>query len=225
MSNNTALLYLDCKNNKLSDLNISQNTALQHLRCANNSLSGLDISKNTALNTLSCYGNKLSSLDAGSNTALALVQCDYALMNKVNRGSTDTMVVPISVTAADGTVDLSTFPGFDVKRVSEWGDGYTVNGNILTLEEKETKWVFFQCGQGTPVNIKVIVEEAQPAPGDITADGKTDIMDVIRLLKSVSGWDVQINDSAADVTGDSKVDIMDVIRLLKYVSGWDVELN
>ena len=61
-------------------------------------------------------------------------------------------------------------------------------------------------------------------PGDVTDDGKVNIMDVIRLLKYVSGWDVEIARQNANVTGDSDINIMDVIRLLKYVSGWDVEL-
>ena len=62
-------------------------------------------------------------------------------------------------------------------------------------------------------------------PGDVTGDGKIDIMDVIRLLKHVSGWQVEINAPACDVTGDGNTDIMDVIRLLKFVSGWQVKLG
>jgi len=62
-------------------------------------------------------------------------------------------------------------------------------------------------------------------PGDINGDGEIDIMDVIRQLKYVSDWNVEIIKENADVTGDGNVDIMDVIRLLKYVSGWSVELK
>jgi len=62
-------------------------------------------------------------------------------------------------------------------------------------------------------------------PGDVTCDGKADIMDVIRLLKYVSGWSVEILQVNADVTGDGGIDIMDVIRLLKHVSGWSVPLG
>jgi len=62
-------------------------------------------------------------------------------------------------------------------------------------------------------------------PGDVTGDGKVNIMDVIRLLKKVSGWTVEIVEKNADVTGDGNIDIMDVIRLLKKVSGWNVELK
>jgi len=76
-----------------------------------------------------------------------------------------------------------------------------------------------------PTPAPTAVPTPVPLHGDVTADGKVDIMDVIRLLKKVSGWEVTVNEAAADVTGDGKTDIMDVIRLLKHVSGWDVELN
>ena len=66
---------------------------------------------------------------------------------------------------------------------------------------------------------------AASVPGDVTGDGAVDIMDVIRLLKRVSGWDVQIAAENSDVTGDNDINIMDVIRLLKYVSGWNVSLG
>jgi len=61
--------------------------------------------------------------------------------------------------------------------------------------------------------------------GDVTGDGAIDIMDVIRLLKYVSGWGVQITPENSDVTADNGIDIMDVIRILKYVSGWGVALQ
>ena len=81
-----------------------------------------------------------------------------------------------------------------------------------------------QSGVTASVEITVNGEAATTLPGDITADGNVNIMDVIRLLKKVSGWDVTVNEAASDVTGDGKTDIMDVIRLLKYVSGWEVKL-
>jgi len=67
-------------------------------------------------------------------------------------------------------------------------------------------------------------QEGGAPKGDVNGDGEVNIMDVIRLLKFVSGWDVGIEKNASDVTGDGEVSIMDVIRLLKYVSGWKVEL-
>ena len=70
-----------------------------------------------------------------------------------------------------------------------------------------------------------ITEGNAKMSGDVTGDGKVDIMDVIRLLKYVSGWEVAIVSGNSEVTGDGDINIMDVIRLLKYVSGWEVELS
>ena len=59
-------------------------------------------------------------------------------------------------------------------------------------------------------------------PGDINGDQKTNIFDVIRLLKYVTGENVQIVPGSADTNGDNKTNIFDVIRLLKYVTGENV---
>ncbi len=59
--------------------------------------------------------------------------------------------------------------------------------------------------------------------GDVTADGQTDILDVLRLAKYVAGWDVECNEEIADTNGDGNVNIMDVLRLAKYVAGWDLD--
>jgi len=75
ISNNTALESLYCSNNQLSNLNISNNTALELLYCSDNQLSSLDINNNTALKQLYCSGNQLSSLDINNNTALEIFNC------------------------------------------------------------------------------------------------------------------------------------------------------
>ena len=61
--------------------------------------------------------------------------------------------------------------------------------------------------------------------GDINNDGTVNRMDLLRLSKYFSGWDVEINEQAADVTGDGAVNRMDLLRLSKYFSGWDVILG
>ena len=66
----TALTYLNCNSNKLTNLDVSANTALTELFCYENQLTSLDVSANTALTKLSCSDNQLTSLDVSSNTAL-----------------------------------------------------------------------------------------------------------------------------------------------------------
>ena len=77
VSNNTALTDLCCDYNNLSSLDVSNNTALATLSCVENNLSNLDVSNNTALEDLYCFENNLSSLDLSNNTALVYLFCGY----------------------------------------------------------------------------------------------------------------------------------------------------
>ena len=71
----TALTYLLCFNNQLTNLDVSQNTALIELNCSGNQLTSLDLSQNIALAFLNCSGNQLTSLDLSQNNALTALEC------------------------------------------------------------------------------------------------------------------------------------------------------
>ena len=62
-------------------------------------------------------------------------------------------------------------------------------------------------------------------PGDANGDGEVNTMDLIRLMKYISGVEVDVAEGAGDVNGDGKVNTMDLIRLMKYINGEDVELH
>ena len=72
----TALTQLNCQENQITSLDVSQNTALTELRCYGNQLTSLDVSQNTALTVLWCWSNELRSLDVSQNTALTELRCD-----------------------------------------------------------------------------------------------------------------------------------------------------
>lgn len=55
----TALTYLQCSNNQLTSLDVSECTKLQYLYCSNNQLTSLDVSGCTALTNLECYKNQI----------------------------------------------------------------------------------------------------------------------------------------------------------------------
>ncbi len=76
VSNNTALIELDCSwNYPLTTLDVSNNTALERLSCWSNQLTTLDVSNNTALYWLYCGGNQLTTLDVSNNTVLYWLYC------------------------------------------------------------------------------------------------------------------------------------------------------
>ncbi len=95
----TSLDYLDCSDNQIESLDLSQNTLLETLLCHSNQLTGLDVSQNTALTHLSmssnplistlnvslnpeliyleCIDTGLSALDVSNNLALTYLACDF----------------------------------------------------------------------------------------------------------------------------------------------------
>ncbi|MBQ8555952.1 MAG: hypothetical protein IJ438_08775 [Clostridia bacterium] len=120
--------------------------------------------------------------------------------------------------------------GFEIT----WENRYC-RGPITFLSYTETDDTFScaACGETytEPHNFdedgKCACGYAKPTvvPGDTSGDGVTDMRDALRLLRSIAGWDVEINDKAADVNGDGSVDMRDALRLLRYIAGWDVTLN
>jgi Leucine-rich repeat (LRR) protein len=68
--NNPVLETLDCSNNLLTALDVSNSSGLNSLDCSNNELTTLDVSKNTHLTGLNCENNHLTSLDLSHNEEL-----------------------------------------------------------------------------------------------------------------------------------------------------------
>ncbi len=59
----TALSDLICKDNVLTDIDLTQNSNLLFLECSNNHLSSLNLSQNDSLLFLVCNNNLISNLD------------------------------------------------------------------------------------------------------------------------------------------------------------------
>ena len=72
-----SLTSLNCNNNQLPMLDVSQNTKLTTLVCDFNSLTELDVSQNTKLTYLNCNRNSLTKLDVSQNTELTELRCDF----------------------------------------------------------------------------------------------------------------------------------------------------
>ena len=75
VSNNNALTNLLCYNNQLTSLDVSSCTALTYLYCSWNQLTSLDVSSCTALTYLGCCDNQLTSLDLSTCTAITYLVC------------------------------------------------------------------------------------------------------------------------------------------------------
>lgn len=83
VSNNPLLGSLHCGNNHLTTLNVSSNPLLKSLDCGNsdndgwsdNQITSLDVSNNPALESLGCYNNQLTSLNVSNNPLLESLHC------------------------------------------------------------------------------------------------------------------------------------------------------
>ena len=155
VSQNTALEYLDCDDNQLTELDVSQNPALKYLNCSHNRLTSLDVSENPALWYLNCDDNQLTKLDVSKNLALLDLDCDDNQLTSLDVSqntnlaflSCDNNKIDINIEETSRTFDLSTLPGFDVSKATNWKGG-TVNGSILTVDDGATEVTYsYDCGR------------------------------------------------------------------------------
>ena len=129
----TQLTQLDCSNNKLTELNVKQNGGLISLICNDNQLTTLDLSHNHSLSKLNCAKNRLACLDVTGISGGTITA-------NGNR-------CPIAV-RTDGKFDLTTLPGFNVGKATNWNGG-SVSGTILTVENGKDEVSYqYNCGNG-----------------------------------------------------------------------------
>ena len=129
----TQLTQLDCSNNKLTELNVKQNGSLTSLICNDNQLTTLDLSQNHSLSKLNCAKNRLACVDVTGISGGTITA-------NGNRR-------PIAV-RTDGKFDLTTLPGFDVGKATNWNGG-SVSGTILTVENGKDEVSYqYNCGNG-----------------------------------------------------------------------------
>ena len=75
---------LDCSDNKITHLNVSQNTKLTELNCQNNQLVQLVVTGCTELTSLDCSQNQLPSLDVSNQTKLQTLNCSHNKLTTLN---------------------------------------------------------------------------------------------------------------------------------------------
>ena len=84
VSQNTKIVTLYCDSNQLKSLDVSKNTEIETLCCQQNQLTSLDVSTNTKLENFYCYENQLTSLDVSKNTKLSFLYCNSNNITSLN---------------------------------------------------------------------------------------------------------------------------------------------
>jgi hypothetical protein len=172
----------------------------------------------SSLQGLHCYCTQLTSLDVSGMEALTELECVGSRL---------------AVTAEGGIFDLSSLPGFDVTKASDWKGG-TVNGAALTVPQSGEVTYTYDCGRGFTAEFTLAVtvpdgtdDDPVNKPGNVTGDEKGSVngADALRLARFLTGQDVTINEKAADLNHDGKVDGRDLLRLVRYLAGQIEELK
>ncbi|MCB4798261.1 T9SS type B sorting domain-containing protein [Neotamlana laminarinivorans] len=91
----TSLISLDCSQNILTTLNVSQNSLLTELFIHDNLLTNIDVSNLTALKILWCYSNNLNTLNVINNTSLISLVCwnnNLSILNVTNNTALTVLV-------------------------------------------------------------------------------------------------------------------------------------
>lgn len=148
VSMNTSLENLWCKDNQLTSLDVSKNTELEHLRCSSNQLTDLNLPMSSRLVSLECENNKLTSLDLSWNMGLRFLKCHNNQLTSLDLSCNQELIewschdnvrsIPLD---QDSKFDLSTLPGFDVSKASDWVGG-TVKGDILTATDNTITYTY-----------------------------------------------------------------------------------
>ena len=133
------LSYLNCYNNLLTDLDLSQNTALEQLECGDNRLTQLDVSACQKLMTLYCNNNALTRLDVSQNTSLYNLYCSYNI----------------------GLTELALGPVLNYLDCRETGISFIDVARVRSGEIELTAFMAQQEGTGFAVDLSQLIPESR----------------------------------------------------------------
>ncbi len=173
LSELTSLTYLSLDNNCLTSLDVAALTGLERLHCHNNPLTKLDLSKNTALTELRVYNTMITSLDLSNMTSLNWMSVSnnrltsLHLPEDLSFNNFEAHNNRCQVTLdANRSFDLSTLPGFEMSRASNWRNG-TVVGTVVTFDTNtERVYYTYNCGSGKTVNFELVTYPLNDVTGN-----------------------------------------------------------
>ncbi|MBU2926980.1 T9SS type A sorting domain-containing protein [Winogradskyella psychrotolerans] len=134
------LNYLNCAQNMLTTLDISQNTELLNLAASHNQLTTLDVSNNTLLDQLHANDNQLTSIDLSLNTALTYIDISTNLITSLDLSNNTSLLTLGAHSTQLNTLDLSLNTNFHNLVVSS--DQLT---NLNVKNGNNSNFIFFDA--------------------------------------------------------------------------------
>jgi len=198
----TELTVLNCSQNNLATLDVSNNTNLEQLDCSQCNLAELDVSHNKELGRLYCQDNQLTELDVFNNKNLWRLEC---YKNNI-RGTAMTALV-LSLHYSGPTL-------FGVLSAIYAGDDPDAEGNMMNPVQvgiaKERLWEV-EMSNGW-------LYKGESVPGDVNGDIEIDEADVQAVLSHIQGeTPTFFDEAAADVNEDGVVDYKDALLIGEMV--------
>ena len=151
-------------------------TNMDLLNCSENQLTSLDVSNCTALTSLFCFDSQLTSLDVSGCTSLTTLYC---FGNQIKREAMETLVRSLPI-INNGTGSLFVFNETDENDGNECTEKH-----VFGLEMKNWQAIYWDKTEQTWLPYAGISEASGGANGDINGDNKVDIADVTALVDIV----------------------------------------
>ncbi|MET0946616.1 MAG: leucine-rich repeat domain-containing protein, partial [Flavobacterium sp.] len=164
---------LDLSNSNIKDLaGIENFTALTYLDCSNNQLTSLDLTDNVLLETLNASSNQITSLDLSKNSKLTIV---YVVSNpllylNLQNGNNTNMII-LNVTGKNTANNITTtFLGLDKLACVKVDDAVFSNANWSKIKEESTVYST-TCTLGVEDSVfEKTVLYPNPTKGEVSID-------------------------------------------------------
>ena len=148
LSQNTNLSELYCNNNLISNLNVTMHPALKIFWCNNNQLTSLNVSAITTLIELNCIDNNLTSIDVSSNTNLDIL--------KVYNNELTSLNVTSNTALTDLECNGNYITSLDVSNNLDLIWLITGNNNITSLDlSANTSLIYLECNDNALTSLNI----------------------------------------------------------------------
>lgn len=167
---------LDLSNSNIKDLTgIESFTSLTYLDCSNNQLSNLNVSQNVLLETLNASSNQIKTLDLSANSTLTIIYVASNPLQYINlqNGNNKNMIIQTVTGKKTANTLATSFLGLTNLACVKVDDAVYSNANWSKIKESSTIYSS-TCSLGIEESVfdKVVVYP-NPTKGEVNIDNVT----------------------------------------------------
>jgi hypothetical protein len=130
------LVTLNCENNNLTSLDVSNKIFLKSFNCSDNSINNLNISNCMALESMKCSLNQLTTLDISNRPNLLILECFSNLISNLN--ITNDLALLTLYIGDNQLTSINLDPFVNIDSLSLGANPYSSAVNLSTLVNLET---------------------------------------------------------------------------------------